>query len=101
MTIETPLTPTYDKRGSERLMKKAAAEGRTTYNDMFGTQEWKRKKRRIGSGLNTIDQQPGGESHETGISSEKAPQRTSSPQTHQMVRKYRFRSTGRNKETHE
>ncbi|OQE13963.1 hypothetical protein PENSTE_c040G07762 [Penicillium steckii] len=54
MTIETPLTPPYDKRGSERLMKKAAAEGRTTYNDMVGTQEWKRKKRRIGSGLNTV-----------------------------------------------
>ncbi|KAJ5111855.1 hypothetical protein NUU61_001485 [Penicillium alfredii] len=84
MTIETPFTPPHGKRGSERLMKQAATEGRTIYNDTAGTGERKRKKRKSGHGLKLMDQQPGASrSDEIGISSDNAPQRTPSPQTHQ------------------
>lgn len=99
MTIDTPLTPPHDKRGSERLMKQAATEGRTTYNYMAGTGERKRKKRKSGHGLKSMDQQPrASRSNESGDS---APQRTPSRQTHQTVRHDCFKSTGQSKETHD
>ncbi|KAJ5277644.1 hypothetical protein N7524_003797 [Penicillium chrysogenum] len=85
-TIETPLTPPHDKHGSERLLKQAVTEGRTTYNDMAGIGERKRKKRNNGHGLKLMDQHPGASaSCESGISSGKAPQKNLSPQTCQTV----------------
>jgi hypothetical protein len=102
MTIDTPLTPPHDKRGSERLMKRAATEGRMTYNDMAGTGKRKRKKRKSGHGLKSMDQQPrASRSNESGTSSDGAPQRTPSRQTHQTVRHDCFKSTGQSKETHD
>lgn len=91
--IETALTPPHDKRGSERLLKQAATEGRTTYNDMAGIGERKRKKRNNGHGLKLMDQHPGASaSCESGISSDKAHQENLSPQTRQTVRHYCFKS---------
>ncbi|KAJ5160975.1 uncharacterized protein N7482_007979 [Penicillium canariense] len=83
-TFETPLTPPNGTRGSERLEKLAATEGRTTYNDMVGPGERKRKKWKGGHGLKLMDQQPrASRSNESGTSSDSAPQRTPSHQTHQ------------------
>ncbi|KAJ5989702.1 hypothetical protein N7481_004912 [Penicillium waksmanii] len=83
-TLETPLTPPNDTRGSERLEKLAATEGRTTYNDMAGTGERKKRKRKSRHGFKLMDRQPGApRSCESGISSDNSPQRTLSPQTYQ------------------
>lgn len=87
ITTETPLTPPHDKCGSERLMKYAATKGRTTYNDMAGAGERKRKKRKSGYGLELMDQQARASiSYENETSSDNELQRISSPQTHQTVR---------------
>lgn len=91
--IETPLTPPHDKRGSERLLKRAATEGRTTYNDMAGIGGRKRKKRNNGHGLKSMDRHSGASaSCESGMSSDKTPQKIMSPRTRQTVRHYCFKS---------
>lgn len=101
-TIDTPLTPPHDKRESERLMKQAATEGRTTYNDMAGTGERERKKRKSGHDLKSIDQQlRASRSNESGTFNDSAPQTTLSRQTQQTVRHDCFKSTGQSKETHD
>jgi hypothetical protein len=85
MTIETPPTPAYDKRESERLMKQAATQGRATYNDMTGTGERKRKRRSRHGSKSTDQAKETSAGGGNATSRDKAPQRTSSLENHHAV----------------